>query len=51
LLSYAGIDYRKPTEEKQLVKEIKRTKKLTDMKLKNSQKQAAQKRATNIPII
>ncbi len=33
LLSYAGIDFKKPTDEEQLVKEIKRRKKLNDMKL------------------
>ncbi len=27
LLSYAGIDFKKPTDEEQLVKEIKRRKK------------------------
>jgi hypothetical protein len=36
LLSYAGIDYQKPTDEEQLVKEIKRRKKLNDMKLENN---------------
>ena len=36
LLSYAGIDYQKPTDEERLVKEIKRRKKLNDMKLENN---------------
>ncbi len=36
LLSYAGIDYRKPSDEERLVKEIKRRKKLNDMKLENN---------------
>jgi hypothetical protein len=51
LLSYAGIDYQKPTDEERLVKEIKRRKKLNDMKLENNQKQAAKKGASNILII
>ena len=45
LLSYAAIDFQKPTDEEQLVKEIKRRKKLNDMKLDNNRKQAAQKRS------
>jgi hypothetical protein len=49
LLSYAGIDYQKPTDEERLVKEIKRRKKLNDMKLENNQKQAAQKRSIKYP--
>jgi hypothetical protein len=36
LLLYAGIDYQKPTEEEQLVKEIKRRKKINNMKLENN---------------
>jgi hypothetical protein len=36
LLSYAGIEYWKPTNEEQLVKEIKRRNKLNDMKLENN---------------
>jgi hypothetical protein len=51
LLSYAGIDFQKPTDEELLVKEIKRRKKLNDMKLDNNRKQVAQKRASNILII
>ncbi len=50
-LSYAGIDFKKPTDEERLVKEIKRRKMLNDMKLDNNRKQAAEKRASNIPII
>ncbi len=45
LLSYAGIDFKKPTGEERLVKEIKRRKKLNDMKLDNNRKQAAEKRS------
>ena len=51
LLSYAGINFQKPTDEELLVKEIKRRKKLNDMKLDNNRKQAAHKGASNIPII
>jgi hypothetical protein len=49
LLSYAGIDFKKPIDEEQLGKEIKRRKKLNDMKLDNSRKQAAQKRSIAYP--
>ena len=49
LLSYAGIGFKKPTDEEQLVKEIKRRKKLNDMKLENNQKQAAHKRSIKYP--
>jgi hypothetical protein len=49
LLSYAGIDFQKPTDEERLVKEIKRRKKLVNMKLDNNRKQAAQKRSIKIP--
>jgi hypothetical protein len=42
LLSYAGINFHKPIDEEQLVKEIKRRKKLNDSKLDNNRKQAAQ---------
>jgi hypothetical protein len=49
LLSYAGIDFQKPIDEEQLVKEIKRRKKLNDMKLDNNRKQAAQKRSIEYP--
>ncbi len=31
LLSYSGIDFKKPIDEEQTVKEIKRRKKLNDM--------------------
>ncbi len=51
LLSYAGINFQKPIDEERLVKEIKRRKKLKDMKLDSNRKQAAQKGASNIPII
>ena len=49
LLSYAGIDFKKPTDEERLVKEIKRRKKLNDIKLENNRKQAAQKRSIKYP--
>ncbi len=49
LLSYAGIDFQKPIDEEQLVKEIKRRKKLNDMKLDNNRKQGAQKRSIKYP--
>jgi hypothetical protein len=49
LLSYAGIDYWKPTDEERLEKEIKRRTKLNDMKLENNRKQAAQKRSIKYP--
>ncbi len=38
LLSYAGIDFKKPTDEERLVKEIKRRKILNNMKLDNNRK-------------
>ncbi len=40
LLSYAEIDFQKPIDKEQLVKEIKRRKKLNDMILDNNRKQA-----------
>jgi hypothetical protein len=49
LLSYAGIDFQKPTDEEWLVKEIKRRKKLSNMKLDNNRKTAAQKRSIEYP--
>jgi hypothetical protein len=49
LLSYAGIDFQKPIDKEQLVKEIKRRKKLNNMKLDNNRKQAAQKRSIEYP--
>jgi hypothetical protein len=49
LLSYAGIDFKEPTDEERLVKEIKRGKKLKDMKLDNNRKQAAEKRSIKYP--
>jgi len=49
LLSYAGINFHKPIDEEWLVKEIKRRKKLNDMKLDNNRKQAAQKRSIEYP--
>ncbi len=49
LLSYAGINFQKPTDEERLVKEIKRRKKLNDMKLDNNRNQAAQKKSFEYP--
>jgi hypothetical protein len=49
LLSYAGINFKKPIDEEQLVKEIKRRKKLNDMKLDNNRKQVVQKRSIEYP--
>jgi hypothetical protein len=49
LLSYAGINFHKPIDEEQLVKEIKRGKKLKDRKLDNNRKQAVQKRSIEYP--
>ncbi len=49
LLSYAGIDFKKPIDEERLAKEIKRRKILTDTKLDNNRKQAAQKRSIKYP--
>jgi hypothetical protein len=45
LLSYDGINFHKPIDEEQLVKEIKRRKKLNNRKLDNNKKQTAQKRS------
>ena len=49
LLSYAGINFHKPIDEERLVKEIKRRKKLNNMKLDNNRKQASQKRSIEYP--
>jgi hypothetical protein len=49
LLSYAGIEFQKPIDKEQLKKEIKRRKKLNDMKLDNNRKQVAQKRSIKYP--
>jgi hypothetical protein len=49
LLSYAGIVLKKPIDEEQLVKEIKRRKKLNNMKLDNKRKQTAQNRSIEYP--
>ena len=49
LLSYAGINFKKPIDEERLVKEIKRREKLNNMKLDNNRKQAAQKRSIEYP--
>jgi hypothetical protein len=51
LLSYAGIDFKKPTDEERLVQEIKRRTKRNNMKLDINRKQATEKGALNIPII
>ncbi len=42
LLSYDGINFHKPIDEEQLVKEIKRRKKLNNRTLDNNRKQAVQ---------
>jgi hypothetical protein len=44
LLSYSGIDFQKPIDEEQLVKEIKRRKKINNMKLDNTRKKVVQKK-------
>ena len=49
LLSQAGIDFQKLIDKEQFVKEIKRRKKLNNMKLDNNRKQAAQKRSIEYP--
>ncbi len=49
MLSYAGINFKKPTDEERLVKEIKRRKKHNDIKLDNNRKQAAEKRSIEYP--
>jgi hypothetical protein len=43
LRSYVGINFQKQIDEERLVKEIKRRKKLNDMKVDNNRKQAAKK--------
>jgi hypothetical protein len=48
LLSYAGIDFQKPTDEERLVKEIKRRKKLNDMKLDNTSDRRSESLSLNI---
>ncbi len=48
LLSYAGIDFKKPTDEERLIKEIKKRKN-NDMKLYNNRKQATEKRSIEYP--
>ncbi len=49
LLSYAGIDFKKPTDKERLVKEFKRRRKLSNMKLDYNRNQAAQKRSIKYP--
>ncbi len=49
LLSYAGINFHKPIDEEQLVKELKRRKTLNDRKLDNNRKQAAEKWSIEYP--
>ncbi len=49
LLSYAGIDFKKPTDEERLVKEIKRRKKLNDMKLEIIENKPHKKRRIDYP--
>jgi hypothetical protein len=49
LLSYDGINFHKPIDEEQLVKEIKRRKKLNNRKLDINRKQSAQMRSIEYP--
>ncbi len=49
LLSYDGINFHKPIDVEQLVKDIKRWKKLNNRKLDNNRKQAVQKRSIEYP--
>jgi hypothetical protein len=51
LLSYAGIKFQTPIDAERLVKEIKKRKKLNDLKLDNNRKQSAQKGASYIPMV
>jgi hypothetical protein len=48
-LSHAGINFHKPIDKEQLVKENKRRKKLNNRKLDNERKQVAQKRSIEYP--
>jgi hypothetical protein len=43
------IDFHKPKDEEQLLKEIKRKKRLNNKKLEDYRKQAAQKRSIEYP--
>jgi hypothetical protein len=47
-LSYAGIDFHKPIDEEQLVKEIKRRKTLDNRKLEDNRRQVTQKKEHRI---
>jgi hypothetical protein len=47
--TYDGINFHKPIDEEQLVKDIKRRKKLNDRKLDSNRKQAVQKRSIEYP--
>ncbi len=49
LLSYAEIDFHKPKDEEQTIKEIKRRKKLNNKKLEDNRRQAAPKRSIEYP--
>jgi hypothetical protein len=49
LLSNAGINFHKPIDKEQLVKEIKRRKKINDRKPDNNREQAAEKRSIKYP--
>jgi hypothetical protein len=48
-LSYAGINFHESKDEEQLVKKIKRRKKLHDRKLEDNRRQAAPKRSIKYP--
>ncbi len=48
-LSYAGINFHKPKDDEQLIKEIKRRKKLNNNKLEDNRRQAVQKKSIEYP--
>jgi hypothetical protein len=48
-LSYAGINFHKPKDEEWLIKEIKRREKLSNNKLEDNRRQAAQKSTIEYP--
>ncbi len=48
-VSYAGIDFQKPTDERTTGKRNQKNKKLNNMKPDNNRKQAAQKRSIKYP--
>jgi hypothetical protein len=48
-LSYAGINFNKPKDEEQVVKEIERGKRLNNRKLDDNRIEAVQKRSIEYP--